>query len=87
MAAVDYDDDNDQELGGSGVGHVVTAVCSSKCQAWPPTDHFERLLKEAWPNDAYPIKHKLKDCGMMKNFLISRSLTYGMELDEYLGGS
>jgi hypothetical protein len=30
----------------------------------------------------YPVKHKLKDCNMMKNFMISRSLTRGMELDK-----
>jgi hypothetical protein len=29
------------------------------------TYYFKRLLEEAWPNHAYPIRHKLKDCGMM----------------------
>jgi hypothetical protein len=29
-----------------------------------------------------PIKHKLKNCSMMKNFMASGSLTRGMELDE-----
>jgi hypothetical protein len=53
----------------------------------PPIDHFERLLEEACSNDAYPIKHKLKDCDMMKNFMISRSLTRGMELNKDLDGS
>jgi hypothetical protein len=38
-------------------------------QACPPTTHFERLLEEACPNHVYPIKHKLKDCDMMKNFM------------------
>jgi hypothetical protein len=33
------------------------------------------------------IKHKLKDCDMMKNFMVSGSLTRGRELDEDLGGS
>jgi hypothetical protein len=30
----------------------------------------------------YPIKHKLRDCSMMKNFMVSRSLPRAMELDE-----
>jgi hypothetical protein len=47
-----------------------------------PTDHFEKLLEETCPNHAYPVKHKLRDCGMMKNFMTSRSLTRGMEVDE-----
>jgi hypothetical protein len=35
----------------------------------------------------YPIKHKLKDYDMIKNFMISGSLTRGMEHDEDSGGS
>jgi hypothetical protein len=34
----------------------------------------------------YPIKHKLKDCGIMKNFMTSRSLTEDKEPEEDLGG-
>jgi hypothetical protein len=49
---------------------------------WPPIDHFKRLLREACPNHAYPIKHKLKDCNMMKSFMILGSLTRATELDE-----
>jgi hypothetical protein len=45
-------------------------------------DNFMRLLEEACPNHAYPIRHKLKDCDMMKSFMISGSLTRGTELDE-----
>jgi hypothetical protein len=56
-------------------------------QARTPIDHFERLLEEACPSHAYPVKHKLKDYDMMKNFIISGSLTLGMELDEDPGGS
>jgi hypothetical protein len=56
---------------------VVTSVL-----ARPPTDHFKRLLEEAWPNHAYPVKHKLKDCGMMRSFMTLGSLTWGVELDK-----
>jgi hypothetical protein len=54
---------------------------------WPPTDHFERLLEEACPNHAYPIKHKLKDRDMMNNFMTLGSHTQGSELEEDLDGS
>jgi hypothetical protein len=45
-------------------------------------NHFEKLLEEMFPTHAYPIKHKLRDYSMMKNFIASRSLTWGMEADE-----
>jgi hypothetical protein len=54
---------------------ISTAVHSDKRRARPPTDHFKRLLEEANPNHAYPIRHKLKDCGMMISFMTSGSLT------------
>jgi hypothetical protein len=74
-AAADYDGGNDAKIGGSGAGHIAIAARCGKRQARPPTDNFERLLEEACSNHAYPIKHKLKDYGMMKNFMISGSLT------------
>jgi hypothetical protein len=46
-----------------------------------------RHLEEACPNHAYPIQHKLKDCGMMRSFLTLGSLTWGAELDEDPHGS
>jgi hypothetical protein len=53
---------------------------------WPPTYHFERLLKEVCLNHVYPIKHMLKDYNLMKNFLISVSLTWDREPEEDSGG-
>jgi hypothetical protein len=44
------DGGDNEKAGGSGVACVTTAVGSSKRQARPPTDHFERLLEEACPN-------------------------------------
>jgi hypothetical protein len=44
-------------------------------------DHFEKLLGETCPNHACPIKHKLRDYSMMKNFMASGSLARGMEVD------
>jgi hypothetical protein len=68
--------------------YVRVAGCSVKHQAWQLIDHFERLLEEACPNHAYLIKHKLKDCDMMKNFMTTGSLTQdrGPEAD-LSGGS
>jgi hypothetical protein len=37
-------------------------------------------------NHAYPVKHKLKDYGMMKIFMISGSLSWDKEPEEDPGG-
>jgi hypothetical protein len=34
-------------------------------------DHFEKILEAACPHHPYPIKHKLRDCTMMKRFMTS----------------
>jgi hypothetical protein len=76
-----YGDDNEEE-GGAGVARITITAGSSKRQAQPPTYHFERLFKEACPNHVYPFKHKLRDCGMIKNFMVPGSLNRGVGLDE-----
>jgi hypothetical protein len=81
-ATTGHDDSNDREAGGSGVRHCSTAARNDKCHARPPTDHFKRLLEEACPNHAYPVRHKLKESSMMRNFMTSGSLTWGAELYE-----
>jgi hypothetical protein len=72
---INYDNDSDNKADDPSMGCVATTAHSGKRQARPPTDHFERLLEEACPNHAYPVKHKLKDCNMMKNFMTSGTLT------------
>jgi histone acetyltransferase (RNA polymerase elongator complex component) len=47
-------------------------------------DYFEKLLEVICLNHAYSVKHKLRDSGMMKTFMDSRSLARGMEVDEVL---
>ena len=32
-------------------------------------NHFEKLLEGPCPNHAFPVKHLLKDCGLMRWFL------------------
>jgi hypothetical protein len=71
----------------SDMGCVATATHSGKRQARLATYHIERLLKEAYPNHSYPIKHKLKDYGMMKNFMTSGSITWDRGLEEDPSGS
>jgi hypothetical protein len=64
------------------VERAIEAVGSSKHQARLSMDQFKMLLEETCPNHAYPIKHKLKDYGLMKSFMTTRSLSRGMEVDE-----
>jgi hypothetical protein len=69
-------------VGNSGVVRAMVAATSGKRKAWPLTDHVERLLEETYSIHAYPVKHKLWDCGLMKNFMASGSLARGLEVDE-----
>jgi hypothetical protein len=50
-------------------------------------DHLKRLLEEACPNHSYPVRHKLRDCSMMRSLMTSGSLTWGAELNEWPDGS
>jgi hypothetical protein len=83
----DHNDGNNGEAGGSDMRCILTAAWIDKRQARPPEDHLKILLEEAFPNHPYPIRHKLKDYGMMWNFMASWSLTWGVELDEGLDAS
>jgi hypothetical protein len=83
----DHDDDNCRKAGGSSVGHIVTTAHGDKHQVRPPIDHFRRLLEDAFLNHTYPVRQKLKDCDMMKSFMISGSFTHIMELNKDPSGS
>jgi hypothetical protein len=72
---VNGDSANGKQAGGSDVVCVSTIAGSGKHQVQPPMVHFEKLLEEACPNHAYPIKNKLRNCEMMKNFMALGSLT------------
>jgi hypothetical protein len=45
-------------------------------------DHFEKFLEETCLNRACVIKHKLRDCSLMKSFKTMGSLSQGMEINE-----
>jgi hypothetical protein len=81
------DNDHNWEVGSSDVRRISTAARSDKHLMRPPIAHFKRLLEEAYPNHSYPIRHKLKYCGMMRSFMTSRSLTWGAELNKGPDGS
>jgi hypothetical protein len=46
---------------------------------------FKELLESACSNHAYPIKHKLKECTMMKNFMTSGDHSKGKKPKGDLG--
>jgi hypothetical protein len=53
---------------------VVAAECDFKRQAQLLADHFEKLLEVTCPNHTYPVKHKLKECTMMKKYMTTGNL-------------
>jgi hypothetical protein len=71
------DDDYDKVEDGSNEEHVDAVERDFKRQARQPTDHLEKLLEVTCPNHAYPIKHKLKECSMMKNYMTTGALAKG----------
>jgi hypothetical protein len=82
VATANYDDGDKKKADGSDKKCVMPARHSVKRQVQPQIDHFVRLLEEACPNHAYPVKHKLKDNNMMKNFITLGSLTQDKEPKE-----
>jgi hypothetical protein len=68
--ATSYDEgNNDKDIGDSDEELVTTTECDSKAQARQPTDHFKKFLEATCPNHTYPVKHRLKECTMMKNYI------------------
>jgi hypothetical protein len=50
---------------------MVAAERGFKRHTKPPKDHFKKILEATCPHHPYPIKHKLRDCTMMKRFMSS----------------
>jgi hypothetical protein len=82
MIMASRDEDRGWEVGSSGMGHISATTRNSRRSARMPTDYFKRLLEEACPNHAYPVRHKLKDCFIMQSFMTLGSLTWGTKPDE-----
>jgi hypothetical protein len=69
--------DNDKDIGDSDEELITTAERDSKRQAWQPAYHFEKLLEAIYWNHTYPVKHKLKECTMIKNYMTTRTFAKG----------
>jgi hypothetical protein len=69
--------DNDKDDGNSNEELIPAFKRYSKRQVRQPVDHFENLLEATFPNHTYPIRHKLKECTMMKNYLTMRTFAKG----------
>jgi hypothetical protein len=81
-------DDNDgEEVDNSGGGFIVTTKRDFKWHTRPPKDHFEKLLEVTCLHHPYPIKHNLRDCTMMKKFMMSGALSKDGKPRGDLGGT
>jgi hypothetical protein len=77
--------------GGEGAGdsseeYVEATKCNFKGQTRPPKVHFKKLLEATCPHHSYPIKHKLKDCTLMKKFMMSGAFSKDRKLGGDPGG-
>jgi hypothetical protein len=68
---------NDKEVDDSDEELVATVECDFKHQACQPADHIEKLLEATCPNYVYPVRHKLKECTMMTNYMTMGTFAKG----------
>jgi hypothetical protein len=78
--------DGDEEPGDSSRDFVAATEHNFKRQTWPPKDHLKKLLEETCLHHPYPVKHKLKDCTMMKKFMTSGTFSEGSKPTGNPGG-
>jgi hypothetical protein len=78
-------DDDGKEVDDSDEEYVVAVEHYFKCKMWQPSEHFKKLLMVACPNHVYPVKDKLKECTMLKNFMTSGALSKGKTPERGLG--
>jgi hypothetical protein len=76
----------EEKIESSDEEFVASAKHDFKRRTRPPKDHFEMVLKAACPHHPYPVKHKLRDCTMMKRFMSSGTPAATAELARNLGG-
>jgi hypothetical protein len=80
MVTTNHDeDDNDKDAGDSDEELMAAADRDFKRQARLSIDHFEKLLEAMCSNHTYHIKHKLKECTTMKNYMTMRNLARNMK--------
>jgi hypothetical protein len=71
IAVATSGDSDNKEVDDSNKDYVTAAESDFKRHVRQPNDHFEKLLEATFPNHSYLIKHKLKDCTMMKDSMTS----------------
>jgi hypothetical protein len=79
-------DNSGEEADNFDEGFIVAAERDFKRQTRLPIDHFEKLHEATYPHHLYPIKHKLKDCTMIKKFMMSRAPSRDTKLGGDLAG-
>jgi hypothetical protein len=77
---------NDKDASYSEEELVATAERDFECPVQSPTDHFKKLLKVTCPNHTFPVKHKLKECSMRKNYVAMGSLARAEKPEGDSGG-
>jgi hypothetical protein len=65
--------DNDKDASNSDEELIAIAERDFKRQARQSADHLEKLLDATYPNHTYRIRHKLKECTMVKNYKTTRT--------------
>jgi hypothetical protein len=75
LAIVASDGNDREEADDSDRGFVLTVKRDFKWQTRPPKDHFEKLLGATGHHHPYPVKYKLRDCSMMKKFMMLGALS------------
>jgi hypothetical protein len=51
------------------VEHKASRPKGNPFKAGLPKDHFEKLLDAPYPHHEVPVKHALKDCRLIKNYV------------------
>jgi hypothetical protein len=78
-----HDEDHGWEVGCFGMGCISATTHSGRHSARTPRDYIKRLIEEACPNHTYPIRDKIKDCGMLQSFMTSGSPTWGAKPQQF----
>jgi hypothetical protein len=86
LATMASNDNGGEEIDNSGEEFVAMAERDFKRWTQPPKDHFEKILEVACLNHPCPVKHKLRDCTMMKKFITSGVPSGGDKPRRDLGG-
>jgi hypothetical protein len=71
LATMANNSNDRDEIENSNEEFVAAPERDFKSHTRPPKGHFEKILEATCPHHPYPIKHKLRDCTMMKRFMSS----------------